>query len=230
MIKFLCCMFLVISSCYATTAPLLIKDFSLSIADNAPDGDGWIETENDKYRIIAANKLREKYKVHLNNLMRTRNKVSKILKWNSWKYTDTVYDVIISEIARCFLNINGGVVTYNKFDGNILECMQDNVFIEPKNFTASNWNYLLLVNVINRSLYYKIDINEKAIDPIAEWIINARIDEQFNENDHVNRSHYDYRKYALALKKASYDIKTYMKELDLYSFLNDLRQITTRIA
>ena len=235
--KFLNCIILLgVSSCYSSTGSLLIKDFSLSLANYAPTGCGWIETENDKYRIIACNVLREKYKVHLNDLRRKRENVSQILKWNSWRYTDTVSDTIISEIARCFLNINGGVVSYNKFDGNVLECCRDNgnVFIDPKHFTSSNWNYLLLVNVINRALYYRHDFNERLIDRVASYIQNARFDkihDNLDENkESFVKSHFSYEKYESQLKRATYDIKQYFKELDLYSFLNDLRKIRIRIS
>ena len=106
------------------------------------------------------------------HLMKLRNKKkSEILRWDNLRYAETILNIIPTELARAIFNINSSHFRYNILDDKILTYKGCN----PSTYTQSNWNYIVLINVINRVINNNVKeiIEARIADSIKE--INAEI-------------------------------------------------------
>ena len=164
--------------------------------------------KKDFVRMIAVELFKDSLRTHY-DLLRYSEKKPKLLQSENWKYFLTLYDVIPNEIAKAMfsISINGDSVNYaSKNASNIIECNSKG-YKDISDYSPSNWNYLLLINVLNRVVNTETKIDEALIYNTARDI----------DNKYKN-------KYVYALKKAEKDIKTYFDELDLYKYLQKCKK------
>ena len=93
---------------------------------------------------MASEILRQHYNSHMAKF-RMNNK-SELVQWDNETYNESVYCVILNEIARCFFNITNDMVEYNRLNGRAIECVGTDV----SSYSRANWNYVFLVNLIDR--------------------------------------------------------------------------------
>ena len=192
-------------------------DYDISLMERATK---W--TLDDTSRAIASEVFRQHWNAHLAKIrLQNRQKgiVDEITKWDSEYYGETVLKVIPTEIARCFFNITNDMVTYNQFDGRMIECVETN----PSKYTDANWNYVFLINFLDRFLSNTLKPHSKEA---KAKLFNRILDETTNvmlKATKENGYTYDYGKYAEDINKAYDDIKAYSEKLDLVQYLDELR-------
>ena len=131
-----------------------------------------------------------------------------------WQYYLTVYEVIVNELVKMAFNIKvkyDNVYYANRRADDIIECTSErtNLYKDIACYDASNWNYFFLINVLNQIKNGGALIDGKLIDNTYTKIIQ-------NEK---------YKDYGAELKRAQKDIKIYFEELQLYDYLNKVRNL-----
>ena len=169
--------------------------------------------EKDLYLTIAVKVFQDSLRLHYDEL-RAKENPSDLLRTDNYKYFLTLYDVIPTEIAKMAFNIkvwNDSVNYVNKKD--IIECISEwnNNYKSIKDYDQSNWNYLLLINVLNQIKYENEKIDNKLIYKVADKI---------SKNS-------KYSQYSGELFNAANDIVKYFDELRLYDYLTSLKNFTT---
>ena len=141
----------------------------------------------------------EHYRAHMwgvrNNYKHTPEE-NEIVRYESLKYYNTVYKLILTELARCIFDIKGGMVEYTNNYDDILKCKGS---VPVEQYNQSNWNYVVFVNVLNA----RINGDKGSIEAIGDRIIK-----QF---DLI---------YADLIKWAVYDIKQYFEALGLEKYVS----------
>ena len=183
-----------------------VKKFDLSLYGKT-DLD---ELKNKNFGSYVAVKLfKDSFRLHCDVLKRM-NVNSNLLNDNSGKYFLTLNRVLPQEIAKAMfdIEIEGDSVNYvNKQPNQIIECSSSN-YKSIKEYDDSNWNYLLLVNVINRvmnseNLAWDTMQNVSFIKETAE-----RMENHFGAE------------YEGKIRRARDDIEQYFQQLNLYRFLS----------
>ena len=130
-----------------------------------------------------------------------------IVRYENLKYYNTVYKLILTELARCIFDIKGGMIEYTNNYNDILECKGS---VPVEQYNQSNWNYVVFVNVLNRFKNGKINISETIKQTIAG--IKERYKSQITE--------------AMIglIDAAGTDISTYFELLDLGKYITDLEE------
>jgi len=198
-----------------------VNDYSIMLTD-----DPKLDTmyKQDEYRAMASEILRQHYNAHLAKV-RMKNK-SELVQWDNETYNESVYGVILNEIARCFFNINNDMVTYNQFNGRMIECVGTN----PLKYDSSNWNYVFLVNFIDRFMANTITpisgaafnkLFNIALEDTKETMLNAKT---------TNGYMCDYATYKDAIERAYSDIKEYCTQLQLSDYLIELMRARLNTA
>ena len=167
-------------------------------------------TEKDPFLTVAIKVFQDSYRAHLDEL-RAKENPSDLLRTDNYKYFLTLYDVIPTEIAKMIFNITvqGDSVDYeNKSKDDIIECISGNIYKSIEMYDASNWNYLLLINVLNQVKHSEQQINAQLIEDTATLI--AQQDK--------------YNKYTTQLNNAVHDITEYFNELELYEYLGAIKK------
>ena len=104
------------------------------------------------------------------------------------------------------------MVKYNAFNNRIIEC----IGTDPATYNASNWNYLFLVNFIDRFMSNtNLIYDTEELKKTKQAILDAKKD---------NGYMCDYDKYNTQIERAYNNIKKYCEELDLIAYLDELRK------
>ena len=183
----------------------------------------------------------EDYKMHMWKI-RQKNK-SEIVRYDSARYAEAVYTVILSEILRSvdywnpysFCGAKSAHYNDNRGRGKsetlkVMEFYEKDGFVPVSQYTPANYNYVLLMNVIN-NIHYDIVkiINENTWcfgvcrSDVMKRMKNVRFD-----NDYVKRVAEDILKKTgnkydrVKMNHAVKDIQVYMTELELYEYLPKL--------
>ena len=190
-----------------------VNDYSITLTDDPKLDEIY---KKDEYRAMASEVLRQHYNAHMAKV-RMNNK-SELVQWDNETYNESVYCVILNEIARCFFNIENGMVKYNQFNGRMIECIKTS----PSNYNAANWNYVFLINLIDRFMANTIKpfydtqykkLFDRALKDTREVILNAKRKDGYM---------CDYATYAEAIERAYGDIKEYCDQLQLSDYLTKL--------
>ena len=157
--------------------------------------------------------FQDSYREHLDR-QRAKANPSDLLREDNYKYFLTLYDVLINEFTKMTFNIvvKGDSVSYaNKDENDIIECItnEQNKYKDIALYDASNWNYLLLINVLNQVKNSDAEIDSTMIKKTAQKILA-------NEK---------YSGYESELTNAVHDITQYFNELDLYSYCQKIRNL-----
>ena len=115
------------------------------------------------------------------------------MKDRNYKYFLTLYDVIPNMLARVLFNINvkGEGIKY----GDIITCAGN-----ARNYTTSEMNYLLLINIINEVKNANTAIDNNLIQNVAD-----KISEKINVNkETLENSVYQINQYCNQLKLLDY--------------------------
>ena len=201
----------------ASSYAIKYQDFHISLQEYRPITDYYlmkpkingdlifpkIESQLELYNVdIAAEVILQHWNAHLTKLM-IKDTKSSILKWNG-RYAKTIFDVIPTEIARCYLHLEGGIVDYNQFEANVIKINN----IDPRTFSQANWNYLFLVNFIYSVMHCRYgDISFKAYKRLyTQGIYDAL--------------HAEYKQYDDQIKKSRNDIEKYIETLELFKYFN----------
>ena len=179
------------------------------------------------YRLDGATNLKIKYSKHMRKI-RLRDE-SEIVRFDNPKYAETVYTVIPSEILRCMNNDcpywekghnSAGYTSFTQRysnDGYIMEFHERDGFVPVAKYTASNYNYLLLMNVFG-SYRYCLEQNKynksKKVTEFSDSFVETEA-KRILEN---TENRYDKSMMDDAVK----DITFYMNKLDLYNFVAQL--------
>ena len=158
--------------------------------------------------IIFQDSLREHY-----DSIREKNQTN-LLRISNYKYYLSVYDVIPTEIAKMTFNIK---ITEDTFDyggvQEVIHCSSQNNLSEAlKNYDASNWNYLFLINAlheIKNTIDTNSDINEELLYKVSDKMLKQEA----------------YKNKQMEIKLARDDIKTYFYELELFDYLTRIRNL-----
>ena len=193
-----------------------VKKFSAKVYEAA---DMEEITKKDPFLTVAIKVFQDSYRAHIDEL-RGKENPSDLLRADNYKYFLTLYDVIVTEMAKMVFNIEaiGDSVNYAKANKDtIIECIsgEGNTYKSIDSYSESNWNYLLLINVLNQVKHSTQKIDEKLIQTTADMIAQQE----------------KYSKYTTQLNNAVYDIKKYFDELDLYEYLTEVRNsLTVQLA
>ena len=194
------------TSCYA----IYEKDFHINVLDN--EFENGIKTQNNLK--AAAFALKELYRIHLKNMLHVKNQLLE-------KYDlKTITEVIPTEIIAAVLNIhvnNDNSVDYNNVQKRVLEC-SGRSYKKLASYDQSNFNYLLLINVLDRCV--------GSNDSIDDIIKGATDDiKEIEENGKKK-----YGQYAKYITQAAYDLTQYFTDLKLYEFITTInRSIGTNL-
>ena len=104
------------------------------------------------------------------------------------------------------IEVTGDSVNYVKSNKDkVIECISDesNTYKSIESYDASNWNYLLLVNVLNQVKHSDQHVNAQLIQDTATLIAKNT----------------KYSKCTTQLNNAVHDITEYFNELELYGYL-----------
>ncbi len=198
-----------------------VNDYSITLTDDPKLDELY---KKDEYRAMASEILRQHYNAHLAKVR--MEKKSELVQWDNETYNESVYGVILNEIARCFFDINNDMVTYNQFNGKMIEC----VGTDPLKYDAANWNYVFLVNFIDRFMANVVDcfstnafkqLFDRALKDTKEAILNANTKDGYM---------CDYATYKDAIESAYSDIKEYCAQLQLSDYLIELMKVRLRAA
>ena len=166
-----------------------------------------------KYDDVKAFAILSDYKAHMWNIrQKNKNPIFKFV--NNPKYSDTVYHVIPSEILTACLGEgiykNSGLITLEHIGQDI------------KNYTVSNMNYLMLVNIIN--LYKHKQVNDDAIEEVKKLIIGHFKDKI--DQYRLNKSVSDIRFYFNNMKLADYLPAVLNVQSKIFNDFNDNKKDT----
>ena len=161
---------------------------------------------------VAIKVFQDSYRAHLDEL-RAKKNPSDLLRTDNYKYFLTIYKVIIEEMVKMVfgIEVTGDSVNYVKPNKDkVIECISDesNTYKSIESYDASNWNYLLLVNVLNQVKHSDQQVNAQLIEDTATLI---------EKQD-------KYNKYKAQLNNAVHDITEYFNELELYGYLERARE------
>ena len=213
MIRKICGFIAGIPVLFADANAIKVNEYSITLTDDLKLDKMY---KQDEYRAMASEILRQHYNAHLAKV-RMENK-SELAKWDNETYNESVYGVILNEIARCFFNINNDMVTYNKFDGRMIEC----IGTDPLKYDAANWNYVFLINFIDRFMANTVEyistnafkkLFDQALEETKGAILNAKKEDGYM---------CDYATYKDAIERAYSDIKEYCAQLQLSDYLIEL--------
>ena len=169
-------------------------------------------TKQDPFLTVAIKVFQDSYRAHLDEL-RAKENPSDLLRTDNYKYFLTINKVIIEEMIKMAFGIEvaGDSVNYVKSNKDkVIECISGgNIYKSIELYNASNWNYLLLINVLNQVKHSEQQIDEQLIKNTAELI--AKQDK--------------YSEYKTQLANAIYDLQHYFNELELYGYLEKTRAI-----
>ena len=142
----------------------------------------------------------------------------KVVDYKNLYFYRTVYNLIPTELARAVFGIKGGAVEYTNNSADVLECIGDN-YKPIGAYSRSNWNYILLVNLINTAMNSaeKADIN----------LLNSVYDRV--KNKYRNKGEWTKRCEQL-LEKAKQDIKQYARILLFENYLERMRKVKNALA
>ena len=154
--------------------------------------------------------LQYSYRAHLDEV--ALKKKSDLLEDNSYKYFLSIYKVIFEEIAKMKLDIKilGDDVCYYNTKGKVIKCNSEGgkLYKNISNYDDANWNYLLLINVLNQVKNSDTQINKGLIKATANQILKDK----------------EFMNYSDKLNKAIKDITQYFEQLDLYKYLKEVRE------
>ena len=172
-------------------------------------------TKQDPFLTVAIKVFQDSYRAHLDEL-RAKKNPSDLLRTDNYKYFLTINKVIIEEMVKMAfgIEVTGDSVNYVKSNKDkVIECISGggNIYKSIEEYDASNWNYLLLINVLNQVKISEQPINAQLIKVTAELI--AQQDK--------------YNKYTTQLNNAVHDITEYFNELELYGWLSEVRDSLT---
>ena len=150
----------------------------------------------------------EHYRAHMwdvrNNYKHTPME-NDIVRYENLKYYNTVYKLIPTEIARCIFDIKDGMIEYTDNYDDILECKGS---VPVEQYNQSNWNYVVLVNVLNRYRNYTKGHNKKhTISKIIKEVCEG-LNKRYGKG------------YASIIDDAANDIKVYLDTLRLDTLFN----------
>ena len=170
-------------------------------------------TKQDPFLTVAIKVFQDSYRAHLDEL-RAKENPSDLLRTDNYKYFLTINKVIIEEMVKMAfgIEVTGDSVNYVKSNKDkVIECISDesNTYKSIESYDASNWNYLLLVNVLNQVKHSDQPIDAELIKDTATLI---------EKQD-------KYNKYTTQLNNAVHDITEYFNELELYGYLEKTRAI-----
>ena len=170
-------------------------------------------TKQDPFLTVAIKVFQDSYRAHLDEL-RAKENPSDLLRTDNYKYFLTINKVIIEEMVKMAfgIEVTGDSVNYVKSNKDkVIECISGggNIYKSIELYDASNWNYLLLINVLNQVKHSEQQINAQLIKDTAELIAKQA----------------QYSKYTIQLSNAVYDITEYFNELELYGYLEKTRAI-----
>ena len=145
----------------------------------------------------------EHYRAHMwdirNNYKHTPWE-NEIVRYESLKYYNTVYKLILTELARCIFDIKGGMIEYTDNYDDILECKNGKKIAQ---YDQSNWNYVVFVNVLNRYRNYtKGHKNKHKKNTIIKEVCEG-LNKRYGKG------------YAKIIDDAANDIKVYLDTLRL---------------
>ena len=147
----------------------------------------------------------EHYRAHMWNIRNNYKHTpweNEIVRYESLKYYNTVYKLILTELARCIFDIKGGMVEYTDDDDEILECKGGKPI---EQYDQSNWNYVVFVNVLNRVIH-KADYDEN------------KIEDDINEVKDNLKKTYKGAVDVGNIEDAARDIRTYFNVLNLNEY------------
>ena len=161
--------------------------------------------ENDYEQTERYGHIIEGYKKHMWEV-RQNNKQS-IVQFDNPYYAESVYTVIISEICRCSLGdeLYKGGDNYGEVE--IMDFKESDGYKEKVAYDRSNFNYLILINVLNA---YKRQIKNKQLEIIDDEFVKdvaAKIEQIVPTSQKT------------LFDDAINDILQYMHELDLYKYI-----------
>ena len=163
------------------------------------------------------------------HLMELRNKKkSDLLRWDNLHYAETILNVIPTELARAIFNINSQKFQYNTINDKILEIKGCN----PDMFNATHWNYVVLINVIDKALNSEIKTiaqAKKKKNYCDDYIVFDR-DKKVWMGEVIKKTIDDMtqtygQKYESNILKAKHDILYYFNELELNKILYNIRTV-----
>ena len=209
LLRLVCCLLFSVLLCVNAEA-VVVEKFNARLYDK-PELDEL--REKDFVRMVAVELFKDSLRLHY-DLVRHSNNVPDLLQNENWKYFLTLYDVIPNEIAKAMfeIEIKGDSVNYKNQNGvDIIEC-KSNGYKDVEEYTLSNWNYLLLINVLNRVVNTNRSIDDALIQDTAQ---------------DISKHFGDAAKEGM--ENAETDIKTYFNKLDLYSYLKRCRNAIPEI-
>ena len=203
----------------STVEAIKLKNFDVRIHDEATFWTAYdrawddLAASTNKFFAKAVMIFQDSYREHL-DMQRAKENPSDLLRDDNYKYFLTLYGVIVNEIARMVFDIkleNDPVSYVNKDKDDIIECISngESKFKTIEDYDPSNWNYLLLVNVLNQVKNSDIEINKEIIQCAAEKILKED----------------KYKGYETRINNAVSDITTYFNQLELYSYLKRTRKL-----
>ena len=199
-----------------------LEKFDARIYDNAPFGSNYnsawdeLAAYTNKSFAKAVMIFQDSYREHLDR-QRAKANPSDLLREDNYKYFLTLYDVLINEFTKMTFNIvyeDDSVSYVNRDEDDIIECITNerSNYKDIALYDASNWNYLLLINVLNQVKNSDAEINSTMIEKAAQKILAKD----------------KYKEYKSELTNAVHDITQYFNELDLYSYLQKIRDLNLK--
>ena len=191
-----------------TCSKINCPEFRVSLQQNNLEALSKV-SQFDKSTACYAYFLAEEYRKHIWNILNKDFNHTNLATPSNNKYHDSIYKVILTEIIRASLNIDGGAVNYS-YNEKMLVC--SNVYnLSYYQYTQANWNYLFLVNVINNSFSKSQNLQN----------INSLLDQTYN----VLASNFiGYKSY---INKARSDISRYLTDLHLIDMINLCKKYKT---
>ena len=157
--------------------------------------------------------LRESYRALIDKAMYKTQ--SRLANFDSLKYRNSVYNVILTEIQRAVLNLDiyrNGSVKYNQCDyddpknaNQILKLDAADGFLQfSSKYQRRHLNYVFLINLIDRALNSTKNVNQDLLSSISPALLEQGLD-------------------IVLIDQSFGDISRYCKELGLYDYLKNLR-------
>ncbi|MBQ9335033.1 MAG: hypothetical protein IJS10_00610 [Alphaproteobacteria bacterium] len=161
--------------------------------------------ENSYEHITIYGSIIEGYKQHLWEIR--QNNKSPIVQFDNPYYAESVYTVIISEICKCSLGdeLYKGGDKYGEVE--IMDFKASDGYKAKAEYDRSNFNYLILINVLNA---YKRQIDNNRLQIIDDEFVKNVAKKIDPTVPATRKSVFD---------DAINDILTYMHELDLYKYI-----------
>ena len=207
-------------------ADVIMPDFELDL--EARDIDQLKEIAKQDINVaFGVDAFTENYRAHMwdirNNYKHTPWE-HEIVRYESLKYYNTVYKLILTELARCIFDIKGGMIEYTDDYGKILKCKGGKPI---EQYDQSNWNYVVFVNVLNRIIHknnYEADKIEDDINEVTSKLKTKyrplfKYDHDFlsywRKNELINVAMENLNIYnRLNSKKGTYTLKNHLKDYE----------------